>query len=667
MNRNFIALLLLSASAAVAFARVYSAPVWVLLLPCAVWPWRRIERVPPAMVRTARIAGNMACATTFLLGVALAVLPIMVDYRPRVLPLVLGYVLAALCALFLLGLQVWPAATGVIPAALSLLVIACWRPGVDLRVLLAAAGAGLFAYLAPEGGWRAGGTARVRRLALYATLSVITAWVGFRGLWALQDVFERGLFDLFSQIASTSGGSSESELGSLEELKLSRKVVLRVWSERPQKLRVRVYPWFDGRTWRGGKAERRPPPGPELPPPGARVVSASRGEFALSQQEANPVSTRIVGRISSNAIPAPTGVVAVQAQVPSLRVDAYSIPWWGDATAVPDRYTVLHRRDGRVVQREEEGDSPCALCLEMPANVDPRVRDLAQRLAAGAPDARTRVRRTLEYLGAGYTYTLKPGKFRTADPVAEFLFEKKQGYCEYFATAAVMLLRLEGVPARYVTGYNVQMGNHKLDHFVVREKDAHAWIEVYLPGGWVEADPTPAAEYEAMVADASGNWFRRAAEDAWEWVQVWASEWWSRLRAGDWRGLWQSMRGWLGIGVLAAGAIWGLRRLWRRWRRQRPIMVSPAVSTSFVAIAPEVAELMATLDRRWAELGFTRPAYRAPREYAASLPDTLSAPLRAAGLRVVDCFYRVRFAREAASAAELSELRAALQSIPPPA
>ena len=86
--------------------------------------------------------------------------------------------------------------------------------------------------------------------------------------------------------------------------------------------------------------------------------------------------------------------------------------------------------------------------------VDERLRALARSLAPSA-DPRGRLAATVSHLQGGYRYTLRPGAFRTGDPLAEFLFEKKAGYCEYFASAAVVLLRLQGVPARFVKGLSV--------------------------------------------------------------------------------------------------------------------------------------------------------------------------------------------------------------------
>ncbi len=121
----------------------------------------------------------------------------------------------------------------------------------------------------------------------------------------------------------------------------------------------------------------------------------------------------------------------------------------------------------------------------------------------------------MAFLQSECHYSLKPGRFRTQQPVAEFLFEKKKGYCEYFASATAVLLRLQGIPARYVRGFTVREANRIGGHYVVREADAHAWVEAFVPGrGWVEADATPAGEYEA----AHGGIDRGGLQALWAWV-----------------------------------------------------------------------------------------------------------------------------------------------------
>jgi transglutaminase superfamily protein len=78
------------------------------------------------------------------------------------------------------------------------------------------------------------------------------------------------------------------------------------------------------------------------------------------------------------------------------------------------------------------------------------------------------------------------------DPVDWFLFDVKIGYCEQFATAETLMLRSLGIPARLATGYSTGDYDPVLDQSIVRERDAHAWVEVWFPNdGWVPVDPSP--------------------------------------------------------------------------------------------------------------------------------------------------------------------------------
>jgi len=105
-----------------------------------------------------------------------------------------------------------------------------------------------------------------------------------------------------------------------------------------------------------------------------------------------------------------------------------------------------------------------------------------------------------QHLQSSYRYTLAtPPAPAGVDPVDYFLFDAKYGYCEMFATAAALMLRSQGIPTRLVTGYDPGQYNLTLDQTVIRESDAHAWIEVFFPGhGWVPVDPTPS--FSALAA-----------------------------------------------------------------------------------------------------------------------------------------------------------------------
>ena len=144
--------------------------------------------------------------------------------------------------------------------------------------------------------------------------------------------------------------------------------------------------------------------------------------------------------------------------------------------------------------------------LQLPPNSNPRTRQMAQEWLAqpelgNAPPAH-KVQAALALLRTGgYTYTLQPG-LTGPDPADTFWFDSKQGFCEHIANAFVVLMRAMQVPARIVTGYQGGEPNPMDGMWTVRQSDAHAWAEVWLPEqGWVRVDPTAAVS--ASRADTS--------------------------------------------------------------------------------------------------------------------------------------------------------------------
>ena len=125
-------------------------------------------------------------------------------------------------------------------------------------------------------------------------------------------------------------------------------------------------------------------------------------------------------------------------------------------------------------------------------SVDPRVQPLALQIVGSASNNYDKAAAIERYLKSHYAYTLELPSIRAQDPIANFLFERKQGHCEYFASAMAVMLRTIGIPSRVVNGFRSDEFNDITDNYVVRAKDAHSWVEVFFPGyGWQTFDPTP--------------------------------------------------------------------------------------------------------------------------------------------------------------------------------
>lgn len=185
----------------------------------------------------------------------------------------------------------------------------------------------------------------------------------------------------------------------------------------------------------------------------------------------------------------PPGTVAIQAPAP-VAADPYG------------GLLVRHRRNEAMSYRVWVGEEPPSLAappgprdLLLPRD-HPGVRALALEVAGGLGSARARADAVEQHLRTGYGYTLEPGvKIHDVDPVAWFLLEAKQGHCEFFAGAMVVMMRHLEVPARLVAGYSGGDRAPEGDELVVRESNAHAWVEVWLgpDRGWVAYDPTPSS------------------------------------------------------------------------------------------------------------------------------------------------------------------------------
>jgi len=157
--------------------------------------------------------------------------------------------------------------------------------------------------------------------------------------------------------------------------------------------------------------------------------------------------------------------------------------------------------------------------LQLP-NVDPRVAVLARQVTASAASDYERATLLESYLQANFAYTLDLGDRVPADPIANFLFERKRGHCEYFASSMAVMLRELGIPSRIVNGFRGGEFNDLTGSYIVRAREAHSWVEAYFPGhGWVPFDPTPAASFSPSSGWRRALLYLDAAREFWrDWV-----------------------------------------------------------------------------------------------------------------------------------------------------
>jgi hypothetical protein len=157
--------------------------------------------------------------------------------------------------------------------------------------------------------------------------------------------------------------------------------------------------------------------------------------------------------------------------------------------------------------------------LQLPA-LDARIPELAKQITARETNPYDRARAIESYLRSHYAYTLDLSGTPQNDPLAYFLFERRAGHCEYFAAAMTVMLRTQGIPSRYINGFQTGEYNDIAGDLVVRASDAHSWVEAYFPGfGWLTFDPTPASDDDrpqGLLAQISHYW---------DWFQLEWGEW----------------------------------------------------------------------------------------------------------------------------------------------
>jgi hypothetical protein len=182
---------------------------------------------------------------------------------------------------------------------------------------------------------------------------------------------------------------------------------------------------------------------------------------------------------------------------------------------------VITNADSEAPQNGEDSPGPQRI-RDLLLNIDPelkdRLREIATPIVKDIPDddgegVRARSRALESYLreGGGFTYSLEMRSVDPSlDPVLDFLINRKEGHCEYYASALALLLRSIDIPSRVVNGFKGGDYNQISDAMTVRQKHAHSWVEAYLGTDqrshpiWITLDPTPSAERDKSVALVGG-------------------------------------------------------------------------------------------------------------------------------------------------------------------
>lgn len=398
------------------------------------------------------------------------------------------------------------------------------------------------------------------------------------------------------------GFSEHLRLGDLQRVLESNRPVLRLRGPRSDYLRGGVYSRYQHNLW-SGEARAVTPAAPGATPAAAprprhRVVTVARGPL----QGAGAVEAEVLTGAARHQEPffAPLGLRALATRSGDIQVAPLGVLerngerlWW-----IP---TALEEPEdlgaGRVVPLEPPGPED----LQLPRDSAAALRALAAGFVGDARegDVGLRLARIEQRLLSDYRYSLRFQRRSGKDPLLEFLTRDKQGHCEYFAAAMTLLARAAGVPARLVGGYRVAEENSLGGYYLVRERNAHAWSEAFVPGrGWQTWDATPASGVPDNQPHRS-PWLAALSDYA----QVLAGRAWAWLLA-------QSP---LRIGAPLTLVV--LLGLWVRWRQRRRLRRSDGGTVERHLPLPAFAVLEAALGAR----GLARPAHEPLEVYAERL------------------------------------------------
>jgi len=481
-------------------------------------------------------------------------------------------------------------------------------------------------------------------VALFCGIFIMTAGIFF----VLPRTARAALQRFVPQRYHLPGFANEVTLGDIGEIKQRTTPVMHIHSEDGLDLtglrwRGASLSHFDGTRWYN-------PPAPE------QRLWVDRGTVSLPPVRFTRPGQSLAYEVQLNEIASDTLFFAGTPQTIGIPVPALWLSAWGSLRA--PRYSISGLRY-RAISRIENESAPAieppppldaaerSTLLNLPP-LDPRIAALAQSWTTGLVTAEDKAHVLETRLRRGYGYSLHMLDQSVPDPLAYFLFVRKEGHCEYFASALAVMLRSQGIPSRVVTGFLSGSFNAISGWQVVRASDAHSWVEAWIPErGWLTLDPTP----PDPAAVTPGLWSKAqmyldAADQFWtDWVvgydfehqvvlanRMQTSGRQLRFAWMDEAGAWiesgmNAGRAWmvtvallaaLGVPALLYGPVWIKR--WQSRQRLRRVQTGAAEASDATLL---YERMLLALERH----GFHKPPWTTPTEFARVLPSSEMALL----------------------------------------
>lgn len=308
--------------------------------------------------------------------------------------------------------------------------------------------------------------------------------------------FEGGIWGRTHLNTAQTGFSDRVGFGNIAELAQNTEVAFRVEFEGEIPPQNQLY-WrgivlwdFDGRTWRRGTSRLSPLSTPAATP---RDITYT---VTLEPHNQHWLFTLDLAR-------------EILFRQTYIQIDHTSFRWRPITSRIT--YQAVSNPDSMF---SPGGRSP-KRALQLPEKGNPRGRALAEAWIKESGSGEVYIEKVLAYFrDQPFYYTLQPPSLETgsdenagdaeASLIDRFLFQSRRGFCEHYASSFAFLMRAAGLPARVVAGYQGGERNPYGGYLVVRQSDAHAWCEVWLPEkGWLRVDPTSAVAPERVTSDVT--------------------------------------------------------------------------------------------------------------------------------------------------------------------
>lgn len=539
---------------------------------------------------------------------------------------------------------------------------------------------------------------RISRLPLTAvSLLVLIIALATPLFFVLPRVGGAGLGNNSNGLSGMTGFSDSVRLGSIGRLKQNDETVMRVRLDKTGASNFGNMYWrgvaldkFDNKVWSNSKFASK-----EVKEKGEKdffLLDYSSGKEDVTVQTVyrEPIDTEILFALSRP--------VAVQGNFQLLFKDSAGALTFNRNGFERLSYKVYSDRSLPSQEKLKADNSVYAETeknyLQLPATMDARISQLAAQLTEKSNNRYDKAKIVENYLQTQFGYTLEL-KASGDEPLADFLFNIRTGHCEYFATAMAIMLRTQGVATRIVNGFQQGEYNETADVFVVKQKDAHSWVEVYFPreNAWIPFDPTPFAgqsnETNSAGIVGSLNKYLEALETFWiqyfvafdnqeqrslfrsvkssfseyqsktsAWLtamQYRLSDWWTEVR-GD-KGFQTSAKAIaFGIAYLIAAVLGIILIVWF-YRKIRKLEIWQKIY-AWLKYKNEttIVEFYERMQKVLANKGFKREPHQTPLEFAFALamPEAV---------KITERYNRVRFGEKTLSKTEAEEIENWLKTL----